>query len=299
MIKYSIILFHLTLLISCSNKLGKYNSNPNTNINFNSYYLTAFRADSLALIGHYEESFLLLDSLFRIYKPINIDNLYEFETYLKVAGLTQRDSIIKKNIVQAVRFYGISKHNIDVDKKLREVFEKSEITEEEYSKLRKEYIATIDLDLRKKVFEMVENDQKYYQNEVSDSLNFDLLIRLFNDDIFPSQKVIGHYTVSNNDINISAVLLHVSDSIQENIILPKLLEFSQKGLCDPYFYPLVYDQIQVKQHKEIKYGVFRLSSKPLTGEDTVKININRKKIGLPSLKYDALRKEKIFDFYYN
>jgi len=170
---------------------------------------------------------------------------------------------------------------------LKIIFEKSGIGETEYLEMKKKHQNSIKKDIRKIIKGIVKRDQKYRRgyrgNDLKkkldsvDKINERALKRIFEKYGCPGKKLIGNSFIDGDYIQLSSVLRHMSDSIQENYFLPKMLEFIRKdGTCPPGIYASIVDQKRIRKGLIPKY---QLSSKASKDD----INKNRYEIGLAPL----------------
>nr|WP_288935704.1 hypothetical protein [uncultured Allomuricauda sp.] len=269
---------------------------------YRKYWLEIYKADSLALIGKYENSFNILDSLFKIYEPTNTPPYYEYETYLKVGHLSKKD-ISKTKVKSLIDNYGFDIETFDVKTYpvLNKVFEESNISKKSYHKHRKKYLDKIDTILREKVLKLKHLDQEARRNtsektriKLMDSIDLEVekfLIDIFSRNIFPNEHIIGNHTIDKNPaISIDVLLLHTRDSIRLNYFIPRINSFVEEGKCLPSIYCKMIDQYQLYNDKEQIYGTYNFNE--LKAKE---YNFIRKKAGLPSLEYLQWKYKKILE----
>jgi hypothetical protein len=161
--KIGLILFVLLILVfSCkSNRQVAEKEVVKKELNYIPYYLKVYEADSLYITNNYQKSYKILDSLFKIYKPIDVRNINEVLTFYKLK-IILRKRIKKQEISKLISEYGYSEeiflndslfkiYNIQSDKYLLKI----------YPSMRKKYNNMIDLSLRNQIKEMKINDQFY------------------------------------------------------------------------------------------------------------------------------------------
>lgn len=271
---------------------------------YRKYYLEIYKADSLTMIGKYEHSFNILDSLFKIYEPTNAPPYYEYNTYLKVSQLAKK-TISKKKVHSLIANYGFDIATFDVNAYpvLNKVFEESNISKKRYHNYRKQYLDKIDTVLRKKIVQLKYLDQKARKIDskknrikLMDSIDLQVekfLIDIFSRNIFPNEHVIGNHTIDKNSaISIGTLLLHTRDSIRLNYFIPRINSFVEQGKCLPSTYCQMIDQYHLYNGKEQIYGTYNtLQLNPK------EYNYVRKKAGLPSIEYEQWRYKKILEAY--
>lgn len=269
---------------------------------YRKYYLEIYKADSLSLIGEYENSYNILDSLFKIYKPTNAPPYYEYETYLKVSHLSKKN-ISKKKVNSLIANYGFDINTYDVNTYpvLNKVFEESNISKKKYSKHRKKYLDKIDTLLREKVLKLKYLDQEArreksekIRNKLMDSINLEVekfLIDIFSRNIYPNEHIMGNHTIDKNPaVSIDLLLLHTRDSIRLNYFIPKINSFVEEGKCLPKIYCEMIDQYHIYNQKEQIYGTYNYNEL-----NPKEYSFIRKKAGLPSLEYLQWKYKKIIE----
>lgn len=288
-------------LAQCKTSSLKKNENLK---DYRTYYLEIYKADSLALIGEYENSFDILDSLFKIYEPTNAPPYYEYNTYLEVSHHSKKN-ISKKKVKMLIANYGFDKNIFDVKTYpvLNTIFEESNISKRRYSNYRKQYLDKIDTVLRKKIVNLKVLDQKARRTtsekmriKLIDSIDLEVekfLKDIFSRNIFPNEHVIGNHTIDKNTaIDINTLLLHTRDSIRLNYFIPRINSFVEEGKCLPLIYCQMIDQYQLYHGKEQIYGTYNfLQLNPK------EYNLKRKKVGLPSIEFEQWRYKKILEGY--
>lgn len=117
-----------------------------------------------------------------------------------------------------------------------------------YKLLRKEYVNSLDIQVRKEIYDMVKMDQKYRNSRFSkkpwsvqqsfmkriDSLNFDKLLDICNDKGFPGSNLVG-----NDDgfglVDVAVLLRHM-DSTRLKKLEPYILVSIKNGHFMPFDY---------------------------------------------------------------
>lgn len=293
------------LLLSCKAKQHVMKSEIKKEINYIPYYLKVYEADSLSIIGDYENSYRILHDLFKVYKPINITGYYECGTYLVSAYMTNHT----EDISQKVREYYLKYGEIHVpsDKELkhrREMLNFSKITKKEIDSLRAMYFKNINHELRNNVISMMERDQYYRVKEFNDfkmdsvsRVQFEEIKNIFTQYGYPSKDIIGYDGLFDIEkpATIEAMLLHLSSENKAEI-MPLLMSFIKNGTCTPDVYAAVYDKnVLILQNKQY-YGAFTVGNEidVSTLLDLKNITSIRKSIGLPSLYYNQWREKFLY-----
>lgn len=285
----------LGMIFSCSTpKKTSLVKKTVSKINYIPYYLKVYEADSLYITKNYERSFTILDSLFKKFKPINLPTYYEYVNYVRSAYKTNRLDNPKLKILNLIENFGYSKKYILDDSILKKIYLNVKITDSIYTTYRDRYLSKINFKLRYKLYDLVEEDQ-FYRTEynekdlfkkrlLADLKSQEKLIELFNQNIYPNDKIIGNYSIDQaQNPRVLLLLLHTNDSVRVNYFLPKIKRFIKQGKCLPLYYGLMVDQMQLYHDKNQKYGTFNILS---IDEKEIKIfNKARFEIGLPRLEY--------------
>lgn len=164
-----------------------------------------------------------------------------------------------------------------------------------YNNLRQKALSKLNLNLREEIKEMKKEDQKYrnesYQEnidkqEVIDEKNTQRIIEIFNEFGYPNESVIGSISVDRTPVNITAMLLHTSDSMRMNYFVPKLKEFVKNGTCPPEVLGSVIDQYYLYNGEPQINGTYKKRSGEYSNmiSDLKKVDSNRISIGLPPLE---------------
>ncbi|TDD74877.1 hypothetical protein [Flavobacterium caseinilyticum] len=262
--------------------------------NYIPYYLKVYEADSLFITRNYQRSYEKLDSLFKIYKPINMQIYNEFATYLK-CKIETNHTISKEEVEKLVTEFGYTDEYINNDS----YFSTSKYfiflsENDNYLQLRKQYLSRINKKLRDTIIQMKNDDQLYrnknYTKKITlqnrlDSINAEKLKKIIDVFGFPNERILGNFSVDNKPIDVDAMLLHTKDSIRLNYFMPKILEFVKTGEALPETYASLYDQYLLYKDKPQYYGSYDNS---LGFEEGI-LKERRKSIGLPNYGYKEWR----------
>ncbi|CAM1358638.1 conserved hypothetical protein [Tenacibaculum litopenaei] len=266
-------------------------------LDYKYYYLSIAKADSLLFVGKNEQAYLIFDSLYKKYDFRNGFRTNEYFYYL-ISKANSNKKISKADLERCFSTYGIRKRAVLAHPILKEAYRKYKI-ETSYEKLKKMYLASVDLKLRAQMSAMLEQDQYYRSNEdnpdkmkQTDLENEKILKSLFDKEIYPDELVVGNYHIDNSFYGIETLLLHTNDSSRTTYFLPKIKKFVARGVCSPYTYALLVDQMYIYRGENQIYGTY--SGSNLRKEDFAKYNKNRRAldIGLPSIQYDVWRRER-------
>lgn len=294
--RYIILLF--LIFISCKSGLQKIGDEQS---NYLPYYLEVYKADSLFLTEHYNETYRIYDSLFKKYEPINIPLYFEYENYLKSALLTKKKINYKRYVKDLAKVYGYDYDEIKKDSVLNVMLEN--ITKERFGKWHLQFVSKVDTTYRNLITEMNFYDQLIRkQNPINwenvkdvDLKNDSKLKKLIETKGFPYFKNIGTFRKLNKNekkqnLGVDVLLNHFTsyeESFQfYNERLPKLVKI---GICNPKDYAYLLDRYYNK-HKDSTYFYFISfdQSYKTNVELKKKINQSRKEFGLPSIEYEEL-----------
>lgn len=284
-------------LFSCK---SNYTRIGDKNANYIPYYLKVYEADSIYILGNYEGSYKILDSLFKKYEPVNMPIYFEFENYIKMA--VKFNKVKKKDLINLARNYDYRYEDFKEDSLLNVSIKKFNLSKRKIDNLHNAFESKIDTVYRNLLNKMNFNDQVVRVRENVDwnevkkvDLKNDSLLRLnlkLND--FPtiqkvgSWKKLNHETLNSN-VSIDVVLIHLSayDTLFENYEA-KIFDYVIKGKCLPKTHALMKDKNNMIYNNESYYHF--LFPDLNSGNQSLKkeINIRRKKKGLPSIEYDKL-----------
>ncbi len=288
----SILFFIFTFSCSTTQNIKK-----NKLLDYKYYFLGISKADSLLFIGKAKEAYMIYDNLFKTYDSQNGFTTGEYYLYLKSKAQSQI-KITKKDLELCFSKHGITNKLILSDSILKKYYTNYKL-EEDYKNLRKSYLAKMNLKLRNQIIKMTERDQLYriYEEDSVkmkkiDSENEKILKKLFIEDIYPDELIVGNYFIGDEFYGVQTLLLHTSKDIRKLFFLPKIKKFIIQGKCTPYTYAILVDQMHLYEGKEQVYGTY--SGTNLKKEDLTRYNKNRQKldIGLPSVQYDIWKKER-------
>ena len=303
--KLGIVITFLLLLLACktTNNTVKNKTNNKTKINksYANYYKIVSIADSLFYLKEYKKSKNILDTLFKDLESINTFRFREYCNYV-ISKHHIGETIEEKEFLNLITKYGYTKDQIKKDTILNLYYTKF-TDDKKYKNLRTQYNASISMDLRNEIHEMLKQDQYYrtvyFEDDAFskgrkvDSTNHKRLKELFDKNIYPSQKLIGGLFYNDKDADVETILLHTNDKDRFEYFLPKLKEFIKQGKTNPYIYGMLIDQYHLYNDKEQLYGTYNVDR--LDKKKFAFYNKNRKKlkIGFPSVEFDVW-KDSIF-----
>ena len=295
-----LFLVFFVLIISCKTKNIQNNQDSKVekqNLNYIPYYLTMYKADSLYLLDDFASSYKILDSLFKIYPPLDTDNYAEYGIYLSSAVMSGNVQDIEKKVRYGyLEFGGITTLHKNYSEIRAAVNKAAHLSEEDIESLKLEYSKKLNMGLREKMLTMVKEDQAVREGGeegtklyIVDHNNEMELEKIFETYGYPSKKLIGSYSaydLPGGDVREGILFIHQSDKFKTKY-LPILLENVKRGICDPDIYAKVYDKMDFMNKGMQYFGSFECGSigDVCNLSNPKKIDSIRSSIGLPHLKY--------------
>lgn len=266
------------ILLSCKSKDLNYITYYNKVNEIDSIY--RFQKDTLTVIKQYKK-------LFKKYPAKNQERIQEFYTYIKLSDKYRKNFGGKKSLYRLISLVApydneynellwlYKKHGID------SLEVKNEIAKWKRS-LNKRLVDSFTVAF---IRDQEEGRSNITLTQKNDQKNAELMKWTFENYGYPSLQKIG--IIGNNGVFMPMLPLftHLIDSDYYPYFKTKLLEYVKSGDCLPRDYATVVDRYNLQVSKEdILYGYYGGNK---TISDTVKINYNRKRIGLPSMKHSA------------
>jgi hypothetical protein len=280
----------ITLLLSCK---SSYTRIGDKNANYIPYYLKVYEADSLYLINDFEGSYTILDSLFKKYEPVNMDNYIEYGIYLNVCYKTNHKEKLKNKVINGFSKYGgIVTHHKESYEIYQEMMKSLNITNDQIKILKSKYYNSLDLQLRKQFIENHKKDQEVRNNGSTyemihklDDENTMFLDSVFKKYEFPKKSIIGsnaaYDTPDDGIIYLSIFFRHQNEENRAKY-LPLLYDAVKRGFLEPENYAVVYDRDLSLKNQNQKFGSYDC---PGDCKLPKEIDSFRKNIGLPHIKY--------------
>lgn len=280
----------ITIILSCK---SSYVHIGDKNANYLPYYLKVYEADSLYLVNDFEASYKILDSLFKKYEPINMDNYIEYGVYLNSAYKSNNINGLRKKIeIGFEKYGGIVTHHKQSYEIYQELIKSVNITNDEIKKLKLKYYNSLNLELRKQFIENYKEDQEVRNNGSTyekihkiDDRNAKFLDSIFEKHGFPKKSIIGsncaYDTPDSSTIFFNIFFMHQNKEIRSKY-LPILYDAVKKGFLEPDNYAIVYDRDLILKNKKQHYGTYDCEGDCILPK---KIDSIRKSIGLPHIKY--------------
>ena len=293
-----LLIFLFFILISCGSTL-KINSNEINNKKFNyiPYYLESQKADSLYQIGDFEKSYRKLDSLFKIYRPLNTDTYQEYSVYLSSAVMSDHFEDIENKVRFGLSNFGtITTNHKEWVAIYVGVIKAARLNKEEIILLKNKYKSKVNLELRNRLVKMTNEDQsirvkgKDSEFDSVDLKNSKELEDIFNKYGYPSISLIGSNNSFDDYVNIKVIFLHQTDDFKKKY-LPIILDNVKKGNCDPRVYATIYDRKMWENSNKQFYGSYTSTNNKIDPPllNSKDIDSIRKSIGLESISYNEWR----------
>lgn len=300
-----ILAFSITIVLFVIHKISAQN------------YLNYYETINKAEIATLDKNFEISDSLYQIAfglvdKPFKDDYLLASINSEKLNDHQKSYEYLKGGIS-----YGLTLKRIKKELSKFKQSDQWKSLKREYDSIRKQYLNTLDLELREELFEMVRKDQAIRHPifgsskklKKTDSENYIRLLRIIkeNNGKWPGRFLIGvgnkkHKYDWNNEVT---VMLHHFTKEQVNKLKPILIEAIMSGSLSPYnvAYPLDYKNSQKIGERKKGNIIYKDSCDPIGSYirnngnvvvicDCKKAEKERKKMGLESLD-DYFRKRKV------
>lgn len=281
-------------LFSCSSKKNIASENQEIpemhEINYIPYFLEVYKADSLLTLNKDNEAFLKLDSLFKIYEPVNQLAYSEILNYVVLSEKLGKDIDSRKYIESLIRDWGVTVKELKKESTLVSVL-KENFPDAELLSLEQQHNQHIDWEYRKLLKEMFIADQssRGKQNEPEvDEDNIKKLIHLIRAKGYPDIPTVGK--IANDRIMLPIMYFHIGRADEYKEFKALLLENIKKGKAIPFEmkqliqgkYNLAYWQDYFEQTVKTAANPRRIPT--YYPKDTFRIR--RSNIGLPSLEYE-------------
>ncbi|WP_234110014.1 MULTISPECIES: hypothetical protein [Chryseobacterium] len=289
--KQNITFLTFLILISVLSCKSKQLSENQKEVNYIPYYLEVYKADSLRIIGKNKEAFVKLDSLFKIYKPLNQIYLYEMSNYVRLAELEKRKENIRPVLENLIKDWGLNKEKIEKDSLIALAVQRNKISAEEIKNWETVFQSKLNNDYQAKMGDIRAKDQavrKSYDDpdaiRLVDDNNYVEFSGLLNKYGYPTYQKIGMPL----SVFLMAFYPHIANASSDFEKNKKLLmKYVKSGEASPMHIFSLIDGKYVHQHKVFFFGddgiwtgVVEIQKVP---KDT--IENRRKQYGLPSLEY--------------
>jgi len=260
------------------------------------YYQKIYKADIEFQTENYQKAFELYREAFNSCEPINVPGTNELNNFARLCAILDKNDLSIEFISKIIE-RGYEINWLQQDSSFAKVFasEKGIELVANYEDLRKKALSKLNLALREEIKTMKSEDQKYRnknyrdnidRQEAIDEKNTSRIIEIFSEFGYPNETIIGSFSVDKSPVNISAMLLHTSDSIRMNYFVPKLKEFVRNGTCPPEVLGSVIDQFYLYNGEPQINGTYTKQDGGYSNmiSDLKKVDSNRISIGLPPLE---------------
>lgn len=233
--------------------------------------------------------------LFKKYPPHNSNLIDEYQTYIVLSDKYHQDFGGKKSLYKLLPLVAPNWKYNRMDGEFFALYKKYGIDSTEVEK----EVAVWNKQLNKKLVDSFSvasfRDQEKQRKDASirgnnDGKNERLLIWTFTNYGYPSLQKIGLWGNNNIFMPMGSILNHMASSKQYPYFKDKVLEYVKKGDCPPDDYAGMIDKYSMINKLDCVYCTF--DNIPIS--DTITVNGNRKRIGMPSLKHA----KKIHDDYF-
>lgn len=230
----------------------------------------------------------MYQKLFKIYPPHNSYLIEEYQNYIKLSDKYHFDFGGKESLYKLIPLVAPNWKYNRMDKGFFALYKKYGIDSIEVENK----VAEWQKGLNKRLIDSF--SIAFFRNEefrtpiynsklqnLNDAKNAKLLIWTFKNYGFPSLQRIG--LLGNNDIfmPMGNLLNHMADEEQYQYFKEKILKYVKTGECVPIDYAALIDKRAYSEGRECDYGTFN----DLSISDSIRVNKNRRKIGIPSLKH--------------
>lgn len=244
------------------------------------------KKDTLTAIKMYHD-------LFKNYPPSNSYLINEYQTYIILSDKYKKDFGGKKSLYKLIPLVAPNWKYNRMDKDFFILYNKYEIDSLEIEKEVNIWEKGLNKTLIDSFTIAINRDQENGRSDVqllikNDNKNAKLLTWTFSKYGYPSLQKIGLWV--NNDVILSTgtILNHMSSTKEYPYFKEKILEYVKKGECPAGDYATMIDRYDHIHNKDTDYGT--IENIPI--KDSIKVNRNRKKIGMPSLKhFDKIHKD--------
>lgn len=250
------------------------------NENYIHYYQEVNRIDSVYRLANQPQLAVKeYKKLFKKYEPKNQERIQEFETYILLSDQYNEDFGGKETLKKLVTMkYYLG----DRLKQYEGLFQKYGLQDEEVKQLIKEtkqkqnqkLVDSFKIVLERDQEGRVEKDFLTINKNVDRNAKF--LLWYFDGYGYPTREKIGEFPMP-------TLLSHLSESVDNSILREKVLDYVKSGDCEPFVYALMIDGLNLNLKRSTIYRYTEWGAL-----DSATIDKNRKSIGLPSLKHQAV-----------
>ncbi|OAB81685.1 hypothetical protein [Cochleicola gelatinilyticus] len=261
------------------------------------YYQSIYKADYEFQIKNYEKAFEFYQMAFKSCEPITTPTYNEIGKFAETTAILKKYDLTleyAKKLILSGRELTIYQNNPNFNEFMTSKY--GQLLEQDYDKLREQFMENVDFNLRHELIAMKAADQKYrvnrniYENnrdkqDSIDKVHEKRLIELFESIGYPNNETYGPFSLDHNHIDIGLFLLHTDDSIRMNYFVPKVKEFVKNGKATPRTLGTMIDQFYLYNGEPQIYGTYTKQDGGYENmiDDLKKVDSNRISIGLPPL----------------
>lgn len=262
------------------------------------YYQHVYSAEEAYYKGDFQKVVDEMEKATQNCELLNQRGTYEMLKYAEASARIGEPNKALKLIQQLIQ-HGYEIYELKDNEAFSDLVGTSEwkAIEKEYPRMREEYIASMNLDLRKQISEMVVKDQYprvllgeagiksdsiYKIVSKIDSINDIKLKNIIENYGYPDDKIIGVYNIDQEHVDPGILLFHFDDYEYYTKTLKELID---KGKAPPQSLGNFVDSYQrrVKTQKKFIYGIYNN-----VGEDQImgydQLDERRVSIGLAPMK---------------
>ncbi|TGD56675.1 hypothetical protein [Flavobacterium humi] len=296
-----IVFLFIISLTSCKTSKLDNNNSIAAKVNYIPYYQKVYEADSLFLTENYERSYTILDSLFKIYEPLQLENVNEYSTYITCSALTGHMDNFKEKIKKGyLKFGGIGFNHPKNDSIYEIVYANNPFTKEEKQQLRQAYLSQFDSVLRKTILKMSIDDQEVRRYPLDtnkmktvDSRHKKMIVDIFKKYGYPNYQVIGKMgTFGDKPVQFMILMMHQEYNFKKRY-LKDLYKLMIHGKLSPEEYAIIVDRTYLEKNKSV-YGM--IQQKQVKYPENM--NKLRKEIGLNAFRYEQWKDRILFPEFY-
>ncbi|MDR6301651.1 hypothetical protein [Mesonia maritima] len=268
------------------------------NKDYTNYYLQVYKADSLFYTGNFNSSYKILNSLFKEYEPVELIRYKPYKLFVYSAIKVNASKNYKKLMKNLISRYGYCYNDLVSDSIFLRGLKIAKIDSSDFKKLRKEYLNSLNKDLRKIIIEMNERDQAVRLSNIEnkekqvakvDKKNDSLLKKIYKNYGFPTKELIGAASIdckTYDKIDLLLIYNHMSYHGDYKYHREKLTKYVKEGKCDPVLLGHMIDRRNQILGKDPVYYLFFNTYFENNPSKAKKIDSLRKNAGLPTLKQE-------------
>ncbi|MGX5686948.1 hypothetical protein ACWKWW_20575 [Chryseobacterium cucumeris] len=260
-------------------------------MNYITYYSKVNEIDSIyRMADQPEKAIRKFKRLFQKYEPKNQELTEEYKTYIQLADQYHKNFGGKKSLYKLITLaapYGndykklyplCRKYGIDS-------LEANQKVSDWKKNLNKTLVDSFTIAMIRDQEGRPDNISLVYKNIEK---NAALFFWTFEHYGFPDGQKIGRLGNNNVFIAMPTLLSHMIGSKKYPEFRKKLFEYVKSGHCSPQEYALMSDTYDYYRNTAVRYSLRN------NNQDSVRVNHNRKSIGLPSIKHSSkIRKDKV------